>query len=88
MCAQNQAGKFQCPCCSYFTFEEQGHCEICPVCFWEDDWHQTEDILDDGGPNAVSLLQGRINYQEFGAMESQYSEAVRPPLPDELPDIT
>ncbi|SMP03937.1 CPCC family cysteine-rich protein [Chryseobacterium profundimaris] len=26
----------QCYCCGYYTLEERGHYEICPVCFWED----------------------------------------------------
>jgi hypothetical protein len=86
--AQNRAGKFRCPCCGYFTFEEWGRNEICPVCFWEDDWEQTENPQVENGVNAVCLSQGRSNYLEFGAMESQYREIVRPPLPDELPDTT
>jgi hypothetical protein len=86
MRSQNQAGKYQCPCCGYFTFEEPGGYELCPVCFWEDDWCQIENPPDDGGPNAVNLMQGRINFQEFGAMESRFMKMVRPPLLDELPD--
>ena len=29
--------KYKCPCCGYYTLEdEEGHFDICPVCFWED----------------------------------------------------
>ena len=29
--------KYKCPCCGYFTLDERGEYDICPVCFWEDD---------------------------------------------------
>lgn len=30
-------GKYKCPCCGYYTLDERGGYDICPVCFWEDD---------------------------------------------------
>lgn len=33
----NRNGKYRCPCCGFFTLDERGGYDICPVCFWEDD---------------------------------------------------
>ncbi|WP_206025941.1 CPCC family cysteine-rich protein [Hymenobacter metallicola] len=63
---------------------------MCQVCFWEDDKFQLNSLEDpdtgEGGPNTVSLLQSRVNFQEFGAMDRQFVRLVRAPLPDEKPD--
>ena len=43
-------GKYKCPCCGFYTFDEKpdGNYDICPVCFWEDDPIQAEDIEYEG----------------------------------------
>ena len=48
-------GKYKCPCCGFYTFDEKpdGNYDICPVCFWEDDPIQSEDIEYEGGANRV-----------------------------------
>lgn len=33
---------FTCPCCGYITLESEHEYDICPICFWEDDWIQFE----------------------------------------------
>lgn len=29
--------KYKCPCCGFYTLDERGAYDICPVCFWEDE---------------------------------------------------
>jgi hypothetical protein len=90
MYAVNYFGKYQCPCCHYFTLdeEEEGSFDICAVCFWQDCAYSLNHPSDAGGPNAVSLLQGQKNFQEFGAMEERFIGLVRPPILEELPDAS
>lgn len=74
-----------CPCCGYRTLTERGAFEICPVCYWEDDGQDdaTADEVRGGPNNDLSLTQGRLNYQAFGASRRQDLPHVRPPLPEE-----
>ena len=78
--------KYRCPCCGYFTLEEVGTYEICPVCFWEDDPSQENDPEMEGGANELSLLESRKNFREFGACEERFAKRVREPLPEEMED--
>ena len=79
--------KYKCPCCGYYTFESKanGTCDICPVCYWEDDLvalkYPEEDV---DGSNGVSLKQAQLNYKEFGACERSCVVYVRKPKKDEL----
>lgn len=81
--------KYSFPCCGYYTFDNKpnGNYDICPVCFWEDDPVQLNDIHFKGGANKVSPEQGRMNYKLFGACEEKMKKYVREPLPDELQGI-
>lgn len=80
---------FACPCCRYLTLGERGGFEICPVCFWEDGGQDDKDAsVVRGGPNgALSLEQARRNFAAFGACDERSKEHVRPPLPDEKPNV-
>lgn len=83
----SQPKKFACPCCGYLILEEEppGTFEICPVCFWEDDYVQFKDPTYCCGANKVSLLQARQNFLHFGVSEEQFKQHVRSPLPEEVP---
>ena len=54
-----EALKYKCLCCGYYTLEVRAEFEICPVCFWEDDAYL---ILDPPSEPIVSLyfLRGDI----------------------------
>ena len=69
-------GKFKCPCCSWFTLNEQHSYDICPVCFWEDEYifHENDRSPANDG---VSLAKGRENYKKFGAMDEKHVIHVR-----------
>ncbi len=78
---------YPCPCCGYLTISEPppGTFEICPVCNWEDDYVQFNNIDFEGGANEESLREARENYKIFGAALMIFVNDVRPPLPDEIP---
>ncbi|SEM73559.1 Cysteine-rich CPCC [Chryseobacterium taichungense] len=67
---ENKNVSIQCYCCGYYTLEERGHYEICPVCFWEDDGAWEPDQI--SGPNHMTLKEGRKNFLEFGACEKRF----------------
>jgi hypothetical protein len=70
-----------CPCCGYDTFDPSDRFEysICPICFWEDDKLQLEDPELIGGANRVSLVQAKLNFEEFGACEEDLIKNTRKP---------
>lgn len=77
----------RCPCCRCRTLTKRDMCEICEVCFWEDDGLDDGDADVVGGPNgALSLREARANYLRFGACEEQWVGVVRPLRPEELPE--
>jgi hypothetical protein len=74
-----------CPCCGHATLTERGCYEICPVCFWEDDGQDNHDADRwRGGPNRVSLTEGRVNFLRFGASVEADCESVRRPTAEEV----
>ena len=77
--------RYPCPCCGYRTLPGPSPTdEICPVCFWQDDFvdnHDT-DVL---GPNKVTLSEARANFARLGASEQRFVVEVRPPRPEEGP---
>ena len=76
---------YQCPCCSYFTFEKEldGTFEICPVCYWEDDWSQNQNPNLTGGANEISLIQAKKNFLIYGAIKPEFVGNVRDPRVEE-----
>ncbi len=78
---------FPCPCCGYLTLSEPppGTFEICPVCNWEDDDVQYNNIDFEGGANDESLKQARHNFKKFGSSSLRFLKQVRTPQPDEIP---
>lgn len=58
-----------CPCCRFPTLNENGCCEICVICWWEDDG-QCDDDADENrrGPNFYSLTAARKNFANHGHM--------------------
>jgi len=79
------APAFPCPCCGFRTLPGPSPTdEICPVCFWQDDFVDNKDT-DVLGPNRVTLSVARENFSRWGASEERWSARVRPPRPDEGP---
>lgn len=78
---------YPCACCGFLTMSESesGTFEICPVCYWEDDNVQFDDIVYKGGANQESLSEARINFRKYGVSSMQFKKNVRAPRPDEIP---
>lgn len=76
-----------CPCCGFLTMPDSqpGTFEICPICFWEDDNVQFNNIDFAGGANEPSLREARQNFKKFGASSLKHLNQVRAPLSDEIP---
>jgi hypothetical protein len=69
----------QCPCCDYWSLAERGRYLICPICFWEDDGQDIDDLDGKSGPNhGVTLRQARTNFGKFGACEAEMVKHVLP----------
>ncbi len=83
---QNKYGKYQCPCCGYYTFEEpiDNTYQDCEVCVWEDDGVQLHEPDYEGGANDPSLNQARENFKKYGATEERLVKLAREPREDEV----
>lgn len=69
----------QCCCCDYFSLAERGKCLVCPVCFWEDDSSDSEQLdLDTPSDlnNDMTLRQARDNFKAHGAFEPKFADVV------------
>jgi hypothetical protein len=78
-------GMIACPCCGHATLKGRGRFDICPICFWEDDGQDGAE-LDEyrGGPNRVSLAEGRKNFLAIGASDEKDLPHVRRPTREEV----
>lgn len=69
----------QCPCCDYISLAKRGNYLICPICFWEDDGQDTDELDEESGPNhGITLREGRANFRKFGACEEDMLQHVLP----------
>lgn len=69
--------RHQCPCCDYISLTERSNYLICPICFWEDDGQDIDQLDVESGPNhGITLRLGRKNFLEFGACERGALECV------------
>lgn len=62
-------GPCQCPCCDYYTLESRGRYTVCPVCFWEDDGTDLDDLDKVSPANHIPLRLGRANFVRLGAAD-------------------
>jgi len=70
--------KLQCPCCDYYTLEKRHVYEICPICFWVDEFDIDVTKLDvKSEENHMTLREGRENFKQIGACNATILEKVR-----------
>ncbi|MEL6713360.1 MAG: CPCC family cysteine-rich protein [Planctomycetota bacterium] len=62
-------GRFQCPCCDYFTLHGRGAYDVCPVCYWEDDGTDLNALDEVSGSNHITLRTARRNFESIGAAD-------------------
>jgi hypothetical protein len=62
-------GSAQCPCCDYYTLDERGAFAVCPICYWEDDGQDLDQLDVVSGPNHITLRAARRNFERFGACD-------------------
>ncbi len=76
---RNKYCKYQCLCCRHYTLDArpENTFQICPVCYWEDDGIQLNDLDYEGGANEMSLKRARENYKDFGVIDLKFKEQVR-----------
>ncbi len=56
---------------------ERGNYLICPICFWEDDGLDIDELDISSGPNhGITLREGRANFEKFGACEKEMLEHI------------
>jgi hypothetical protein len=72
---------FPCACCGYLTLSEGTHdtFEVCPICFWEDDFLQFRNPDMEGGANRESLREAQANFVRYGACDGPGNPHVRTP---------
>ena len=76
----NPAPQAQCPCCDDVSLPVRNQSLICPVCFWEDDGQDIDELDRMSGPShGISLRAGRLNVSAFGACELAMKQYVLPP---------
>lgn len=69
-----------CPCCGYVTLHRAAAMEICPICFWEDEYFAGDpDVVT--AANRLSLREAQRNFVNFGACDEGARPHVRPPRP-------
>ncbi len=70
----------QCPCCDFISLPERCNYLICPICFWEDDGQDIDELDEPSGPNhGITLREGRENFKRFGACEEAMIKHVLKP---------
>lgn len=75
--------RWPCPCCGFRTLDQADAYELCAVCFWEDDPHQSRHPHSVDGANGVSLVEGQRSYLRIGAMAPEFVAKVRASTKDE-----
>lgn len=76
--------KYQCPICGNYTLDAKNECDICDVCFWEDDGSE-EYPDEDFGPNHISFNDAKKSWNEKGCIKESVRKFTRRPLGIELP---
>ena len=71
-------GRFQCPCCDYYTLDARNRHDTCPVCWWEDDGSDLGEIDAVSPANHISLRRAREHFARYGAADQAAVSLVAP----------
>lgn len=78
--------KSTCPCCGYKSLDSEHFYDVCPICYWTDDYSQFLNPDLKGGANNVSLREAQKNFMELGACDKGMTHCARKPKADEIRD--
>lgn len=70
--------RFQCPCCDYYVLDARGRHQVCPVCYWEDDGVDLDELDAVSSANHISLRRARSNFARMGAADEAAVSLVAP----------
>lgn len=77
---------YKCSCCGFYTLpfpSEIALAHICPVCFWENDVFIKSDNEPSDENGGLTLVEGRMNYIKYGAVEEHLALNARKPTNEE-----
>lgn len=78
---------YTCSCCGYKTLSTNDIGEICPICFWEEDYSSNQDAFYRTGANPVCLYRAQMNFLETGSSSSKVKKFCRKPSITDVRDI-
>lgn len=87
----NTNSKVSCPCCGYLTIPKgtvenfNSHGFICPICFWEIDTFISSDKDKSVSNHGLTLIDARISYKKFGAVQKRLAKYYCKPDKNEMP---
>lgn len=80
--------KHPCPACGYYVFSElDNQAEICPICGWQNDLIDLQEMYQPMGPNKVSLEVAQRSFATIGAVEQRFVDKVRKPNEEDVRDL-
>jgi hypothetical protein len=72
--------KYTCSCCGYITLSSNDIGEICPVCFWEEDYNFGHDhLFDFSCANNITLYEAQQNYLQYSCCDTKLISHCRKP---------
>ena len=79
-------GKYFCDCCGFNTLDSKWEYDICPICYWVDNFNNYEapDESYDGPNHQTSLMRARHNHALFGSSHINRNAFVRQPYAHEI----
>lgn len=78
--------KTTCDCCGYKSLNSNDMGEICPICYWEQDYFHPNDQFCMSSANYMTLYQAQENYNNFGSHKRKFISRCRGPLKNEIKD--
>ena len=81
--------KYFCDCCGFNTLDSKWEYDICPICYWVDDFtnYEAPDESYDGPNHQTSLMRARHNHALFGSSHINRSAFVRQTYAHEIHHI-
>lgn len=78
---------YTCTCCGYRTLGSNASGEICPVCYWEEDYFVFDDLFDLSTVNHQTLYQAQENFKRFHSCKYNLLKYCRNPAKYEKKDL-